>query len=92
MLSLFVFHLLHHAHLWFAAVEYDWTPKEPITTQSDFIRDTISYLESMFATLQNLPVSYIDLFAMKILGFSVWHNLFPRIQQDVLEAGEDDHV
>ena len=77
MLSLFVFHLLHHAHLWFAAVEYDWTPKEPITTQSDFIRDTISYLESMFVTLQNLPVSYIDLFAMKIF---IIHNVILRIQ------------
>ena len=37
-------------------VEYGWTPKEPITTNSDFIRDILAYLESMFAALQLLPV------------------------------------
>lgn len=38
-------------------VEYDWTPKDPIETTSDFIRDMIAYLESMFATLLLLPDS-----------------------------------
>lgn len=38
------------------AVEYDWMPKEPSSTNSDFIRDILAYLESMFATLQLLPV------------------------------------
>ena len=38
------------------AVEYEWTPKEPISVNSDFVRDVLSYLESMFAALQLLPV------------------------------------
>lgn len=40
----------------FFAVEYEWMPKEPITNNSDFIRDILAYLESMFAALQLLPV------------------------------------
>ena len=39
------------------AVEYGWTPKEPITVPSDFLRDILAYLESMFASLRLLPVS-----------------------------------
>ena len=31
-------------------------PKESITSNSDFIRDILAYLESMFAALQLLPV------------------------------------
>lgn len=38
------------------AVEYEWMPKEPSNTTSDFLRDILSYLESIFANLQNLPV------------------------------------
>lgn len=39
-----------------SAEEYEWMPKEPMTTNSGFIRDILAYLESMFAALQLLPV------------------------------------
>lgn len=84
------------------AVEYDWMPKEPSSTNSDFIRDILAYLESMFATLQLLPViSYSQPayscfvcmhswdYIILCAGFCFWKNLLSGNEKVVVEAGRN---